>query len=107
MAECLTGKGFTVLNEVVFNQIHVKCETEDITKATLKNLQLSGICWCGGAVWKNEPVIRISVCSWQTTRQDIDDCVETFVKCRDGSYRLSNNDPDENRSIITQENTIF
>jgi glutamate/tyrosine decarboxylase-like PLP-dependent enzyme len=79
----LSDNGFTVLNEVVFNQILVKCETGDLTRATLKNIQSSGKCWCGGAVWNKEPVIRISVCSWQTTKKDIDDCVETFIKCRE------------------------
>ena len=82
-AEKLSENGFFVLNEVVFNQILIKCETADITDATLKNIQSSGRCWCGGTVWHNEPVIRISVCSWQTTKNDIDDCVETFKQCRE------------------------
>ncbi len=30
-----------------------------------------------------EPVIRLSVCSWQTTRRDIDDCVDVFVQARE------------------------
>ncbi len=81
-AQKLSENGFTVLNEVVFNQILIKCETSDMTKATLNNIQASGACWCGGAVWHNEPVIRISVCSWQTTKEDIDDCVDTFINCR-------------------------
>ncbi|NCB50610.1 MAG: aspartate aminotransferase family protein [Clostridia bacterium] len=78
----LSKNGFSVLNDVVFNQILIKCETPEITLAVLKNIQSGGKCWCGGAVWKTEPVIRISVCSWQTTEQDIDDCVEAFVLCR-------------------------
>lgn len=82
-AERLKENGFTVLNEVVFNQILIKCETAEKTKATLKNIQSCGKCWCGGAIWNNEPVIRISVCSWQTTRQDIDESVEAFVNCRE------------------------
>ena len=82
-AEKLSERGFYVLNDVVFNQILIKCETSEKTKSTLMKIQASGTCWCGGAVWKNEPVIRISVCSWQTTRQDIDDCVNVFMKCRE------------------------
>lgn len=82
-AERLEESGFIILNKVVFNQILIKCETEDKTIAMLKKIQSSGECWCGGAVWNNEPVIRISVCSWQTTKQDIDDCVETFKKCKE------------------------
>ncbi len=78
----LSENGFTVLNEVVFNQILVKCGTAEKTNSTLKNIQASGKCWCGGAIWQNEPVIRISICSWQTTKEDIDDCIEAFAAAR-------------------------
>ena len=81
--ERLSENGFTVLNDVVFNQILVKCETAEKTKATLKNIQLSGKCWCGGAEWQNEPVIRVSICSWQTTRNNIDECIEAFIVSRE------------------------
>lgn len=81
-AEKLKENGFTVLNDVVFNQILFQCGSADETSATLKNIQASGTCWCSGAVWFDEPVIRISVCSWQTTKSDIDDCVKTFVECK-------------------------
>jgi len=73
--------GFLVLNEVVFNQILIKCRPDQKTQELLLLLQKSGKCWCGGAVWKNEMVIRISVSSWQTTKQDIDECVEVFRSC--------------------------
>ena len=36
----------------------------------------------GGAEWNNEPVIRISICSWATTMQDIDRSVEAFIDAR-------------------------
>ena len=81
----LSENAFHVLNDVVFNQVLIKCDTPEKTTATLKNIQSSGKCWCGGAVWNDEPVIRISVCSWQTTRQDIDECVEVFIQCREDS----------------------
>lgn len=80
-AEKLKENGFEVMNEVVFNQILVKHKSANITRAMLKKIQSRGKCWCGGAIWQNEPIIRISVCSWQTTKEDIDDCIETFKKC--------------------------
>ena len=81
-AEKLSENGFAVKNDVVFNQILLQCETAEKTTATLKHIQAGGECWCGGATWHNEPVIRISVSSWQTTKEDIDDCVEVFKECR-------------------------
>jgi glutamate/tyrosine decarboxylase-like PLP-dependent enzyme len=82
-ASRLSEQGFIVPNDVVFNQILVQCESPEKTRETLAKLQNSGKLWCGGTVWKDLPAIRISVCSWQTTYEDIDDCVQTLVECRD------------------------
>jgi aspartate aminotransferase-like enzyme len=79
----LKARRFRILNEVVFNQVLVACDTPDITRVTLENLQKSGECWCGGAVWNGEPVIRISVCSWATTTADVERTVSAFADARD------------------------
>jgi hypothetical protein len=52
------------------------------TEQTLQNIQNSGVCWCGGSKWENKPVIRISVCSYRTTYQDIDLSVKAFVEAK-------------------------
>ena len=78
----LSEHGFRILNDVVFNQVIVGCDSPEETKSTLAHLQANGVCWCGSAVWKAEPVIRISVCSWRTTKEDIDACVAGFVAAR-------------------------
>jgi glutamate/tyrosine decarboxylase-like PLP-dependent enzyme len=82
-ANQLRAEGFHVLNDVVFNQVLVACDTAERTKSTLENIQRSGECWCGGATWNGEPVIRISVCSWATTEADVERSVAAFVKARD------------------------
>ena len=82
-AEKLRDQGFNILNDIVFNQVLVSCDTNEQTKATLENIQKSGECWCGGAVWKSEPVIRVSLCSWVTTAEDIDRSVAAFVNARE------------------------
>ena len=81
-AENLHAEGFRILNEVVFNQVLVACDTPEHTKVTLENIQKSGECWCGGSIWKGEPVIRISVCSWATTVADVERSVAAFVTAR-------------------------
>ncbi len=81
-AEQLNEQKFNILNDVVFNQILVSCDTREQTSATLKNIQDSGECWCGGSIWNGEPVIRISVCSWVTTANDINRSVAAFVQAR-------------------------
>jgi len=81
-ARLLSEQGFTILNDVVFNQVLVACSSPEETAAVLKKLQQSGECWCGGAKWHDTPVIRISVCSWATTEEDIERSVAAFVQAR-------------------------
>jgi glutamate/tyrosine decarboxylase-like PLP-dependent enzyme len=81
-AKGLRAQGFRILNDVVFNQILVACETPDLTRLTLEAVQSSGECWCGGSTWNREPVIRISVCSWATTAADVECSIEAFVEAR-------------------------
>lgn len=74
----LRKSGFRILNNIVFNQILVACETPEQTQTLLSNLQNSGELWCGGSTWFGEPVIRISVCSWRTTAENVSHCVNVF-----------------------------
>jgi glutamate/tyrosine decarboxylase-like PLP-dependent enzyme len=78
----LLGNGFNILNEVVFNQVLVACDNDDDTEETLKNLQALRVCWCGGSQWFNKKVIRISVCSWATSEEDVIRSVASFVEAR-------------------------
>ena len=73
-------KGFHILNEVVFNQVLVGCETEEITTQTISKIQELKVCWVGGSTWLGKKVIRISVCSWATTETDVDLSVKSFEK---------------------------
>lgn len=79
-AGALKDAGFTLVNPVFFNQFMVKCQTPQKTKQVLDAIQRSGVCWCGGSEWEGEPVIRVSVCSHATTREDIDLSVAAFQK---------------------------
>lgn len=81
-SEALSAEGFRILNKVIFNQVLVACASSQETEATLRNIQASEDCWCGGSIWNNEPVIRISVSSWATTTSDIERSVAAFVKAR-------------------------
>lgn len=81
-ASLLTKYKFTILNEVVFNQVLICCESEQLTQKTLALVQQSGECWCGGSIWKDKNVIRISLCSWATTEQDIRRSVDVFIQAR-------------------------
>jgi glutamate/tyrosine decarboxylase-like PLP-dependent enzyme len=81
--EKLAGNGFHILNDIVFNQVLVTADTPEQTRAVLDAVQKSGECWCGGTVWFGQPAIRISVCSWATTADDVDRSVAAFVNARE------------------------
>lgn len=78
----LAAQGFEVLNDVVFNQVLIACEDDEMTDKVLEHLQELRVCWCGGSKWHGRRVIRISVCSWATTSEDVELCVASFVKAR-------------------------
>ena len=86
-AELLGQQDFRVLNDVVFNQVLIAGESAAETEATLTGVQESGVCWCGGTTWKGQPAIRISVCSWATSSDDVIASVDAFVEARD-AFRL-------------------
>jgi glutamate/tyrosine decarboxylase-like PLP-dependent enzyme len=78
----LSAEGFIICNDVCFNQVLVTCESGEVTGATLDAVQRSGECWCGGTQWKGQPAIRISVCSYMTSADDVERSVRAFVKAR-------------------------
>lgn len=80
--EELKDEGFRIQNDIVFNQVVVACDTDELTYETMKIIQQSGECWVGGATWAGKTVIRISVCSWVTTASDITRSVKAFVAAK-------------------------
>jgi glutamate/tyrosine decarboxylase-like PLP-dependent enzyme len=66
-AEGLSAAGFTILNEVVINQVLVAMNEDQLAR-----IQREGTCWCGGTVWQGRRAMRISVSSWATTEDDVE-----------------------------------
>jgi len=85
----LEARGFRILNDVVFNQVLVACETPALTARTLAQIQAGGECWCGGTEWQGEPAIRISVCSWATTEAHVARAAAAFDKAREQARSAS------------------
>ncbi len=81
----IRSAGFQVLNDVVFNQVVVGCGDERQRDALLGAIQSSGECWVGGSTWFGRPVVRVSICSWATTEQDVSRSVAAFVAARGGN----------------------
>ncbi len=78
----LREAGFRICNEVVFNQVLVAVGDQSRTDAFVAQVQQSGEAWVGGSLWFEKPVVRISVCSWATTTEDVTRTVRAFIAAR-------------------------
>jgi glutamate/tyrosine decarboxylase-like PLP-dependent enzyme len=72
LAEGLSGAGYRILNEVVLNQVLVAFGDPERTRKAIAALQQDGTCWCGATVWQGHTAMRISVCSWATSDEDVE-----------------------------------
>jgi glutamate/tyrosine decarboxylase-like PLP-dependent enzyme len=70
-ADGLLAAGYSVLNDVVLNQVLVSFGSAERTRDVIKRIQQEGTCWCGGTVWQGQTAMRISVSSWATTDEDV------------------------------------
>ena len=57
---------FTVLNDVVLNQVLVRYRDAETTQALVDAIQADGRIWCGATQWAGQTAMRISVSSWKT-----------------------------------------
>jgi glutamate/tyrosine decarboxylase-like PLP-dependent enzyme len=86
-AEGLAAAGHRVLNQVVLNQVLVSFGPPQTTRRAIAALQEEGTCWCGETVWQGETAMRISVCSWATTKEDVERSLEAMIRVAGGSAR--------------------
>jgi glutamate/tyrosine decarboxylase-like PLP-dependent enzyme len=89
------GPRVTILNEVVLNQVLVRFEESaddpaeagtlgDVrTRAVIDAVQRDGTCWLGGTTWRGRAAMRVSVSSWKTTTDDIDQSAAAILRCLD------------------------
>ncbi|MEJ2368966.1 MAG: pyridoxal-dependent decarboxylase [Acidobacteriota bacterium] len=72
--------GYEILNEVVLNQVLVSFGDPETTRRVIAAIQADGTCWCGGTVWQDRTAMRISVCSWATTENDVERSLEAMIR---------------------------
>ena len=71
-ADGLRSAGYDVLNDVVLNQVLVSFGDDATNRKIIARIQEEGTCWCGVTVWQRKTAMRISVCNWSTTEDDVD-----------------------------------
>ncbi|HXP73070.1 MAG TPA: aminotransferase class V-fold PLP-dependent enzyme, partial [Stellaceae bacterium] len=70
-------KGAELVAAPVINQALVRFMSRDgdhdrFTDEVIRRLQAQGVAWFGGVTWRGMRVMRVSVCNWRTTDEDID-----------------------------------
>jgi hypothetical protein len=46
----------------------------------IRAIQQKGVAWFGGATWNGMRVMRVSVCNWSTSDQDIDATIASVAE---------------------------
>src|SRR5713226_6168656 len=79
-AHGLRAAGYEVLNEVTLNQVLVSFGDDAATRAVIAAVQADGTCWCGGTVWHGQAAMRISISSWATTADDVEQSLAAMIR---------------------------
>lgn len=79
-ADGLEKAGYDILNDVVLNQVLVSFGDDSHTRRIIDAIHEDGTCWCGVTVWQGHTAMRISVCNWSTTSDDVDVSLEAITR---------------------------
>ena len=81
LADRLREGGLAVLNDVVLNQVLVRCDDGPTTEALLHAVQRDGRIWCGPTQWDGATAMRVSVSAWKTDRDIARHAAEVILAC--------------------------
>ncbi|MFN2180440.1 MAG: pyridoxal phosphate-dependent decarboxylase family protein [Candidatus Promineifilaceae bacterium] len=79
-AEKLSAAGFEILNDVVLNQVLVSFGDDEKTQRVIAGVQEEGTMWAGGTHWHGRQAMRISVSSWATTAEDVEQSIKAIIR---------------------------
>jgi glutamate/tyrosine decarboxylase-like PLP-dependent enzyme len=74
LAELLAdAPGVQVLNDVALNQVLLRFGDDDaVTDAVITAVQDDGVCWLSGTTFRGRRAMRVSICNWSTSEDDIE-----------------------------------
>jgi glutamate/tyrosine decarboxylase-like PLP-dependent enzyme len=78
--------GVRVVNDVVLNQVLIRFavpgrDPDALTAEVIRRVQDDGTCWLSGSTADGRTVMRVSVCSWLTSTEDIDRSATAIIGC--------------------------
>jgi glutamate/tyrosine decarboxylase-like PLP-dependent enzyme len=69
-----------ILNDVLLNQVLVRFGDDDaMTDAVISAVQDDGVCWLAGTTWRGRRAMRVSICNWATSEDDIERSAGSIV----------------------------
>ena len=89
-ADALSAAGFEILNDVVLNQVLVSFGDAETTNRVIADIQAEGTCWAGGTVWQGKTAMRLSLSSWATTDEDVEQSIDAIVRVASNSLITDN-----------------
>jgi glutamate/tyrosine decarboxylase-like PLP-dependent enzyme len=61
-----------IINQGLVRFLAIDGEHDRATDEVIAAIQAKGVAWFGGATWRGRRVMRISVCNWRTTDEDVE-----------------------------------
>ncbi|HVZ99534.1 MAG TPA: aminotransferase class V-fold PLP-dependent enzyme [Caulobacterales bacterium] len=78
--------GVAIVNDVVLNQVAVRMgsdlpaeQADTLTRETIARVQEGGVCFIGGAEWRGQWIIRISVIGGDSSEADVDRAADSIL----------------------------
>jgi glutamate/tyrosine decarboxylase-like PLP-dependent enzyme len=72
--------GARVLNDVLYTQVCVGFESDEVTRAVGEALLVDGTAWISGSRWQDRDVLRVSVSNWATDDEDVRRSIDAVAR---------------------------
>jgi glutamate/tyrosine decarboxylase-like PLP-dependent enzyme len=79
-ADGMKSAGYSILNDVVLNQVLISLGEPAETLRIVRELQADGTMFAGPTVWQGQTAMRISVSNFSTTENDIDQSIAAVLR---------------------------
>jgi hypothetical protein len=77
-----------ILNEVTLNQVLVRFGDDDgATDTVIGAVQDEGVCWLAGTTFREQRAMRVSICNWATSEDDIERTAESILAAARGASK--------------------
>jgi glutamate/tyrosine decarboxylase-like PLP-dependent enzyme len=72
--------GVEVLNDVVFTQVCASFGSDERTQQVVQRMLADGTAWTTGSRWHDQAVLRVALCNWSTTDDDVKTTLEALQR---------------------------